>query len=166
MKAATKFALGSAAFASALALAAGPGALGAAATTYVLSDTVKFSAQLVPNSTGGYTLQNITCSLTSDGETGVFACQISGTVTPIAGTSQATVNSAVTSGDGTINSSAIITENATTGAFKGTGRGTEADIEKGRQKPPYPCKAKTSGTISTAGVMTGKIKVTEASNQP
>ncbi len=76
-------------------------------------------------------------------------------MTPIAGTNQATVNTTVTSGDGTIMSSAVTTTNATTGAFKGKGKGTEADIEKGKPQPPYPCKVKTSGTVTSAGVIKG-----------
>src|ERR1700730_13888238 len=86
----------------------GPGAVTAAsaAPTYVVSDKVNFSAQLVASGTG-FNLQNQTCSLTSDSETATVPCKISGQLKPTSPTT-ATLTTTVTSADGQTNSTAAI----------------------------------------------------------
>jgi hypothetical protein len=147
-------------------LVVGPGAFATAGATNVLSDKVTFTAQLVP-SPAGFTLQNLNCSLTSDGETQAFPCQISGTLMQTSPTT-ATISTTVTSADGTINSSATITTSST-GSFLGKGRGVEMDapdIPGTPPPPPYPCVAKYSGTINAAMVMSGTLKIKESSTAP
>jgi hypothetical protein len=147
----------------------GPGAVTAAnAATYVVSDKVNFSAQLVPNPTGtGFILQNQTCTLTSDGEPAAgVPCQISGQLTPT-GPTTATLTTTVTSADGQTTSTATISITSA-GSYSGKGKGRErdnTDTPGTPPPPPYPCKVKTMGTIA-GGVITGTMKVKEASTLP
>jgi len=144
-------------------LVVGPGAFATASATTVLSDKVTFSAQLVPNGPGTFNLQNMSCSLVSDGEPTPFPCQVSGTFMQSAGTSSITTT--VQSGDGTTTSGATLT--FTGSSFLGKGRGTEQDAP-GPGTPPqtYPCIAKYAGAISSSGVMSGTIKVKESTTAP
>jgi hypothetical protein len=132
--------------------------------TNVLSDKVTFTAKLVPLAGGGFSIQNMNCSLTSDGEATPFACQISGTFVQSAGTGSISTN--VTSGDGKTTSAASLTFSG--GSFLGKGQGTEQDAPDPGQPPPpsYPCIAKYSGTVSSAMVMAGIIKVKESPTAP
>jgi hypothetical protein len=147
-------------------LIVGPGGLAAAGATNVLSDKVTYTAGLVFNGTD-FNIEQRTCSLTSDGETTPFPCQISGTANPLSNT-VFTISTTVTSADGTINSTAMVTQSAT-GAFLGKGRGTEMDAPDPGQPPPppYPCIAKYTGTANgAAGTISGTIKVKESSTAP
>jgi hypothetical protein len=147
-------------------LIVGPGAFAAAGATNVLSDKVTFTAQLVPNGPGQFTLQNQGCNLTSDGETQVFSCQISGLLTQTSPTT-AGISTTVTSADGRTFSSARLTLSST-GSFLGKGHGSEEDAPDPGQPPPpgYPCIAKYSGTINAAMVMSGTLKMKESTTAP
>jgi hypothetical protein len=153
-----------AAIAGAALLIVGPGAFATAGATTVLSDKITFSAQLFPNGSGGFNLLDKSCSLTSDGETMPFPCQISGTFSN--NTGAILISTTVTSADGTITSGATLTCSSSATCV-GKGRGTEMDAPDPGQPPPppYRCIAKYAFT-NVSGVLSGTITVKEPSTAP
>ena len=138
------------------------------AAVYVVSDKITLTAKLVPFiGEPGYTFTSSTCSLTSDGEPGVFKCNGSGIGSlKSLGASQDSLNFKTSSADGSI-STVTLPEtqiSATADTFKG--KVTEKDAKEGGVVPP-PYAAVVSGTEKIVGLsITITATVSELSTQP
>jgi hypothetical protein len=139
-------------------------------TASVVSDVVSFAGTATPGpNPGTYTIQVQRCSLTSDGESTIYPCQMGGsfTVTP-AGTSGSAV---VGSPDGNVNWNFTLVPTTTANHYKMKGSGMEADApENGVSEPPYACSTIGGWVLTPAPtggyVISGKTKVLESSTAP
>lgn len=134
------------------------------ASSNVLSDKITFVGKLVPGSSpNNFTFGPKRCSLTSDTETPLFACQSSGGATMVGTAGSGFAN--VVSADGTVNWNFTLTAaSASTCVMNGTG--TEQDNpEAGTGSTPYAAAMK--GTVTLVGSkITIVAKVKELATQP
>jgi len=152
-----------------LAFGAGPAA--AATATYVVSDTITYSAVAVPGPVAGaYVVQSTKCSLKSDGEKTAYSCKLGGKLT-VSASGGIGAGTSTSSGDGQITGTGTGSASST-GVFKVTGKGMERDApDPGKPTPkPYPCIFRGSGTLAPiAGGgfnITGTFVISELSTQP
>ena len=145
---------------------------GAGAATSVLSDHVRWTGFAPPPTpAGNYSFQSHSCKLTSDGETGAFACELSGQLFPGLAPGQFSGSLVLQSADGTTSGSFTLTPTSTPGTSKLKGTGTENDAaEPGQPAQSYPCRLGgrmlftqyPDGSYS----ITGTLTVRESSTRP
>ena len=134
------------------------------ASSTVVSDKITLVGKLVPGSSpSNFTFGPKKCSLTSDSETPIFACQSSGGITLLGTGGSGFVN--VNGADGNINWKFTITA-ASSSTYAMHGKGTEQDNpEAGTGSTPYA--AVMTGTVTIVGSkMTMVAKVKELATQP
>jgi hypothetical protein len=142
----------------------GVGPAAARPAKIVLSDSVKFSANYVYTSSSSATFSSTSCTLTSDGETKPYKCQITGEW-HYTSTGALNGSAKMVSGDGTTKWTFVLIV-ASSSQAKMNGSGVEADApEGGKPSPQYKCTL-TGQWTAVSGVLSGNIAVLEPSTSP
>jgi hypothetical protein len=151
--------------------ALGAGAANAAPNNPVLSDKIGFSGVAVPGSApGSFVFRSRTCRLTSDTETQVFPCQLTGQFAKSA-TGGISGSAMAVSQDGKITWKFTLVPTTVANEYRLRGAGSEMDAPDPGQPPPptYPCAVMGSVKLVPMGTgfgMTGGLAVFESSTSP